>query len=356
MNYETILQDIIQIQSYSGNEQKLAAYIKNFCKNKNVILTEHKENIIIHINKGSNRAVLFNCHMDTVPVCDRKLWKTDPFTLEKDEKNYYGLGVSDEKISTAITLFLIDFFCEQDLDIFLLYVTNEEVDGSGSQQVTEYFEKNYSYQKTYAIICEPRDAKYLGVGNKGSLFFELTAKGKAHHASEPEHGENAITALLKRIQQIHDDLKTFPLEEDIFTPATISFPTIIQGGVAINVIPSQAIAKGDIRTTSKTHDAFVAYLKKQPDIRIISNVPSCYQPSDNELVHAFEKQGITQKTITNGSNDMIFHTEKGQAAVVFGAGAEKACHIVNEFCPIKNCQKTIDIYKGVCEYLSNLKD
>lgn len=353
MNTETILADLIGIQSYSGEEENIAQYIENYCTNKQLTVIRYKGNVLVHIKKNAKKALIFNCHMDTVPLHGKEHWNTNPFKLSKDEHNYYGLGVSDEKISIAITLAMIDYFKASDiqLDIFLMFVIKEEIDGTGSLIMTNYFKDNYSFDTTYAIVCEPRNAQFLGIGNKGSIFFELHSTGVSCHASEPRLGKNAITYLLSRITQINTQVESLFQNDEIFSNPTICFPTMIHGGNAVNIIPENARAKGDIRTTPAIHQKIVSFLEDQPDITIISEIKPCYQDPNDELVAAFNTAGIIQKTTTNGSNDMIFHTQVGHSTIVFGAGAEEACHIVNEFCPIINVDKTIDIYKKVCEQL-----
>jgi acetylornithine deacetylase/succinyl-diaminopimelate desuccinylase-like protein len=346
-----ILADLISIKSYSGKEKAIASYIFSFFKEKGAEVFMQEQNVIVHIKKDSKTVVIFNAHMDTVEVQDIASWDTDPFTLTETKDKYFGLGVSDEKISIAILMELYDEFISSEIDIFLVFVANEEIDGSGSKSFASYFKKNYGYEKTYCIICEPRNARYLGIGNKGNIFFEFTQKGKSCHASEAKKGENAIEMLIKKIPAILIDFeKHVEIDKDLGLP-TIAYPTMIKGGSSVNTIPDTCIAYGDIRTTPATHEKIKDYISSFKEVKITSETKA-YVNKDKKLIDIFRRLGIKDKKCTSGSNDAVFFGEIGISSVVFGAGNEEACHVANEFIEIKNIEKTKKIYLEIIKKLT----
>ncbi|MCM2325444.1 MAG: M20/M25/M40 family metallo-hydrolase [Candidatus Woesearchaeota archaeon] len=348
-----LLADLISIKSYSGKEKAIASYIFSFFKEKGAEVFMQDQNVVVHISKGSKTAVIFNAHMDTVEVQDIASWHTDPFTLSETKDRYFGLGVSDEKVSIAILMELYQEFISSKIDIFLVFVANEEIDGAGSKSFADYFQKKHGYEKAYCIICEPRNAKYLGIGNKGNIFFEFTQKGISCHASEAKKGDNAIMGLMKKVPEIFHGFEKFKEEEEDANLGfpTIAYPTVIKGGSSVNTVPDTCIAYGDIRTTPKTHEMIKGYINGFKEVKIISETKA-YVNKDKVLLGIFAKLGIKYKRCTAGSNDAVFFGDIGISSVVFGAGNEEACHISNEFCEMKNIEKTKRIYLGLVEQLT----
>ena len=345
MSLKEILKKIISIQSYSGNEKELADYIKNYFKEKNAKVYENDGNIVVHLKKGSNNAIIFNAHMDTIKVQDLNEWQTNPFELTEKEGKYFGLGVSDEKVSIAILMDMFNELNDSKIDVFLVFVKMEEVDGSGSKSFAEYFKNNYKYDKSFCVICEPRNAKFIGLGNKGNIFFEIFAEGKSVHSSTPEYGENAIDKVIKKIQILKNEFHKYQKDCEKLGKATIACPTIINGGSSINTIPNKCTAHGDIRTNVFCHKEMLGLLKKYNGfIKIISSNEPYLLDEKNEIVKMFEAIGITKKTYTTGSNDALFFGKIGIPSIVFGAGNEEMCHKPNEFVEIDNINKTKKTY------------
>lgn len=337
-----LLKKLIAIKSPSKEEKKLAKFIKEYFKKNKFKVLEHEGNIIVHMNNNSNKCILFNAHMDTVKAQGE--WRTDPCTLTESNGKYYGLGVSDEKVSIAILMKLALLLKNNPnihSDIILIFVVEEETSGKGSVDFIKFFQDNWHYKESACIICEPRNASYLGVGSKGNIFFKAKFKGHSCHSSEPNKGDNAIINAMK----FKLNLDT---AEDKLGPATIAYPTKILGGSTINSVPDLCITYGDIRTNTLVHENILNQLQNLKFIEILSESKP-YLASSKKLISAFHTLGITEQTTTHGSNDAVFFENAGIPTVIFGAGNEECCHISNEFVEIKNIQKTKDIYLQFCE-------
>lgn len=87
------------------------------------------------------------------------------------------------------------------------------------------------------IFGEPSEHK-LVLGHKGALAFEIIAHGKDAHSSYPELGINAISMLIKVLTAI-DEMELPGSEKLGDTTTNIG---VIQGGVALNVVPAKASA------------------------------------------------------------------------------------------------------------------
>ena len=100
-----LAKSLINCQSYSGHEDKAAEALKAYMKEAGVfdeIETDCYGNVIGHI-KGKNPGpkVLFDGHIDTVPVGNLKDWKHDPFHAVVEDGKLYGRGAADMKGAVA---------------------------------------------------------------------------------------------------------------------------------------------------------------------------------------------------------------------------------------------------------------
>lgn len=350
MDFETILRKLVSIQSYSKQEYAIISWISSYLKQKSYAFDNVDGNIVIHINNDSDKAIIFNAHVDTVAIEDITSWSHDPFTLHQDEQNYYGLGVSDEKASVALLLSMLDEFSKSPIDVIITFVIREELDGAGSARVAEYIKK-FSNKQLYCIICEPREAARLGIGHKGNIFFKMLCTGEPIHASTPD-APNAFHKLWDTIQSLHQAFDLIKGGDEVGKP-TIALPTKMSGGSCINTLPAKAIAYGDARTTPTTHDAIKKLIGNVAHIESVSS-PSL-QDTNHPFVKLFAQLGITKTSVTNGSNDMVFFIEQKIPTVVFGPGNEQTAHQVNEYCQKSTIIKARDIYMKVCHGLGSNK-
>ena len=127
-------QKMIQAQSYSGHEDKVVEEMKKFCADHKFtdIHVDKYGNCICHI-KGSRpgQKILFDGHMDTVPVPDPSKWDHDPFGAEIVDGKMYGRGTSDMKGALSAMLAAAAYYAE-DLnydfpgDIYVAGAVHEE--------------------------------------------------------------------------------------------------------------------------------------------------------------------------------------------------------------------------------------
>ena len=78
-------QKMIQAKSYSGHEDKVVEEMKQFCDQEGFtdVHVDKYGNCICHIKgKQPGPKILFDGHMDTVPVPDESAWEHDPFGAE----------------------------------------------------------------------------------------------------------------------------------------------------------------------------------------------------------------------------------------------------------------------------------
>jgi acetylornithine deacetylase/succinyl-diaminopimelate desuccinylase-like protein len=95
-----LCQDLIRIKSYSGQEGQVVNKLMSTMLDLGFddVLIDDYGSIIGHI-KGMRpgRKLLFDGHLDTVPVPDPAGWSHEPFSGEIDKGKIYGRGASDMK-------------------------------------------------------------------------------------------------------------------------------------------------------------------------------------------------------------------------------------------------------------------
>lgn len=207
---------------------------------------------------GAEVALGILCHLDVVPA-EPENWATDPYTMTEKDGVLYGRGVIDDKGPAVAALFAMN--CVRDLGIplkkgvRLIFGTDEE---NGSQDMELYakhekfppnvFTPDGSFpvinvekgmmrsffsgryeggivrclrggsipnavpDKAYAEVFAPlREVKAaIDADNSGAQFtaefidgcVHITADGRSAHASTPESGINAVTALITLINRL----------------------------------------------------------------------------------------------------------------------------------------------------------
>ncbi|KKY36353.1 putative acetylornithine deacetylase [Diaporthe ampelina] len=188
-------------------------------------------------DKKPNPKVLVTSHIDVVPphipysISDGKITRDTAIA---------GRGSVDAKGSVAAQLTAVEDLLARGLlepeDVMVAYVVGEERYGDGMRAFSERA-KASSLAFKAAIFGEPTENK-LACGHKGGLSCEVTATGKAGHSGYPWLGKSANEVLLKGLLKLLDtDLGS----SERYGNTTVNIG-LLQGGIALNVIPAHASA------------------------------------------------------------------------------------------------------------------
>lgn len=147
---------------------------------------EGKHPNVCAVNKGTGggKSILFNGHMDVVPVTDPALWCCDPFKpIEKDGK-IFGRGTSDDKggITSAIWAMKAIKECKIDLkgDVILQAAAGEESQMAEELGTAQCIKRGYAAD--FGIVCESTDME-MHILSSALVFIELIIEGKPVHTS-----------------------------------------------------------------------------------------------------------------------------------------------------------------------------
>jgi len=248
------------------------------------------------------KPVLFNAHLDVVPVADdtRRNWGVDPFKGVLKDGYVWGRGALDMKNQLVSILDAVEGLLNSGYaprrTIYLAFGHDEEISGyEGSKLIVEQL-KLRGVQLA-AVLDEgglltkgmmegiDKPVGVLGMTEKGYLTLELSAEGEPGHSSMPPR-QTAIGIISRAVAMMDDNpipprldfvipmlesighLLPFGLQMVIanawlFKPLllkrfsqspqmnaiirTTHAATIIEGGIKDNILPASAVAKVNCR-------------------------------------------------------------------------------------------------------------
>jgi succinyl-diaminopimelate desuccinylase len=233
--------------------------------------------------ENPGRRLIFNGHLDTFPIGESAGWTEPPLSGALRDGRLYGRGVSDMKGGLACSILAAALLAEHRTawsgEVVLTLAGDEENMGSlGTGYLLEHIPEAHGDANICADVGSPMVVRF---GEKGLLWIEVEATGIAAHGAHVHKGVNAIdrlrtaldqVMLLERLSAAAPDSVTQAIEasrpiseaisgageSETLRRVTVNIGTIT-GGVSPNLVPTDAIARADIRlpiglSTSKLED------------------------------------------------------------------------------------------------------
>ena len=306
--------------------------------------------------------LLFESHADTVDV---KNMTVNPFVAEIIDGKLFGRGACDTKGSGASMLWALLKYSQgsdNPNNIALLFVTDEEISKTGANSFVETQLSQLPWNPVGVIVGEPTMCK-LVVAHNGVLRWKIRTKGFAAHSSNPANGRSAISAMAKLILEFE---RIYCAEINAIHPLTgrsaCSINTI-NGGSAVNIIPSnceieidrrilpgedplevrksiqavlESISLADSSIETETSEPFIDF-----PLDPLSNVEFAAQISKSldSLGFADELLGVAYGT------DASTYSIAGLSAVVIGPGSIDQAHTKDEWIELQELEKAVVIYE-----------
>ena len=339
-----------------GKEGNVAQFIFNYLKDLGLKpvkqFYDEKKNRFNVLVFGSNETnLMINGHLDTVPINDPKNWQRNPFGEIANGK-LYGRGACDTKGNIACLLAsMSEYFNEN-----LVYVFNveEEITLGGIERVLE-LRKSKLKNITYSLSLEPTDGKIMA-GNKGQYAFEVIARGKTAHASQPYLGENAIYKIAQATLRIQEyNKKINKITHPLFGHATASVG-IIDGGTASNVVPDLASINVDRRILPNENSGKVEKelreLVSPLETKFINRIEACETPLGSKIVKEMQlvlkDLNMDNKaygfTATSELSEIRSHGIEG---IIFGTAQLAQAHKPDEFITLEELKRGTEIFSAL---------
>ena len=240
---------LVEVPSVSGDEAAAADLVEGRLRRYG-LAPLRLGNTLLALAGGAidepRPVLLLDTHLDTVPPAPG--WTRDPWQSAVEDGRVYGLGANDAKASAAAMTgaFLAFRSVELPFTLALALVEGEETRGTGTQAVLAELARR-GLPLEGAVIGEPTGLD-LALAQKGLLVLELTARGDTCHAAHA-----AALGAANAARRLAHDLVA--LEGIDFGPpherlgAITLEPTEVRAGTARNVLPGEATAVLDVRTT-----------------------------------------------------------------------------------------------------------
>ena len=341
-----LLKQLIATPSLSKEEDKTAAVIEQFLRDRNVTVHRYLNNVWC-TNKHFDAAkpvILLNSHHDTVKPNPQ--YTKDPFAAIEEDGKLYGLGSNDAggSLVSLLSAFLYFYDKENMSHNILLAITAEE-EISGPNGIEALLAQKDFPAPTFAIVGEPTLTN-LATAEKGLLVLDCVAHGKAGHAAR-EEGDNAIYKALSDIDWFRRFV--FPKASPLLGPVKMSVTVVNTENKAHNVVPAQCSFVVDIRVTDVyTHEEVLDIIKRYVKSEIkprSTRMRSSHIDHNHPIVQAGLKLGKTTYGSPTTSDQALIPVP----SLKCGPGDSARSHTADEFIYLKEIEEGINTYIKMLE-------
>lgn len=380
-----LCQKLIRAKSYSGGEDKVSAAIKEAMTEKRFDeVTIDKYGNIIGCIKGKRpgKKILFDGHIDTVPVTDESVWEYPPFGAEIHDGKIYGRGTSDMKGSVAAFICAAANYAEdtgRDFpgEIYVAGVVHEECfEGVAAREISSFVKPDY-------VVIGEASQLNLKIGQRGRAEIVVETFGKPCHSANPEKGINSVYKMAKVIEAIRT---LEPTHHPVLGDGILELTDIKSSPYpGASVVPEYCRATYDRRLlVGETKESVLAPIQElldklmaeDPELKVKASYavgkemcytgnqiegerffPGWLYDEDADFVQAVYGQlkdmgfdpSITQYNFcTNGSH---YAGEAGIKTIGLGPSRENLAHTVNEHIEIDQLCKVTECYYGTMKAL-----
>ena len=366
-----LLAELVKAESVNppGDTRKAAEVVTRkagtFTKNVEIVSCEETvANVFVVLNPGGRPQLLYNGHLDTVPVGDEANWDVDPLGAVVREGMMFGRGVADMKGGVAAMLMAAKALAVERVplkgSLVLSFVGDEE---TGATKGAGYLMEKGHYSPDMVVVGEITNNCRIAIAEKGIAVYVLTTRGRSAHGSTPWVGVNAIDKMVKILYRLHTDLvPVLSRRESGFLPrATMNMGTI-HGGVAFNVVADRCEVVIDRRTlpeetadgvTREIQDVIDQVRQEDPEVDaslIPVAVAPPFQTSPDEKICRLARD--TMKELGRPTNfvgydqvcDGRIFSEKGIPTIIIGPGTATKAHTPNENLELDQYLGAIKVY------------
>jgi len=379
-----LCQELIRIKSYSGEEGILAEKLGNVFKEMGFddVFTDEYGNVVGHIKgKRPGKIILFDGHMDTVPV-DEAQWTKEPFGGVIEDGRIYGRGATDMKGALSAMVCAAANFAKDTGrnfagDIYVAGVVHEECfEGIASSNVSK------KVKPDYVVIGEASECN-LKRGQRGRAEIVVETYGKAAHSSNPQNGINAVYNMMKLLQKIrqielthHDFLGDGILELTDIKSSPYPGASVVPDYCKVTFDRRLLIGETKESVLKPIQDIILELEKEDPHFKAKAyyavGEENCYTGNKIQGERFFpawlfdEEEDFIRKAFQGlkdaGLNPSITHYSfctngshyAGEAnikTIGFGPSKENLAHIVDEYIEIDQLLKATRGYYGIIKAL-----
>jgi putative selenium metabolism hydrolase len=203
-NLFSLIQKLIQIKSYSGDEREIVEFIVAEMAEYGFDESYHDlfGNAIGRIGNGPVK-IMYDAHIDTVKVTETENWVHPPFAGVIENGKIFGRGAVDEKPAMAgfmIAGKILKKLYGNDLP-FTLYMVGSVLEEDADGYPLYHIIQKEGIKPDYVLLGEPTDLKVYR-GQRGRMELKITTAGKSAHGAHNQKGINAIYKMMPIVADI----------------------------------------------------------------------------------------------------------------------------------------------------------
>jgi len=321
-------------------------------------------NVLATVPGAGPRRLLLDAHTDTVPV---EGMAGDPLSGDIRDGRVYGRGAVDDKGTLAAMMCALAGLVADGLTppatIELLASGDEE---GGFRGIRDWVEQDG--RADGALVGEASELGLIAAA-KGAVRLKIRTHGKAVHASVPELGVNAVTAMARVICGIEDRLKPrLAARQHPLLGSPRLTVAIIRGGWRGNIVPDLCEIDLDRRLLpEETRESALAELDalldelraEHPDLNVercepYSHViaPEC--PLDDPLLltaaEALRREGLPAEPrgVPYTTHASVL-AEAGIPCITLGPGSIDQAHSPDEWVEVSQLKTAVRLYRCIFE-------
>lgn len=372
MDPVTRLQELVRIPSPNppGDTRAIATYIAEAtramgCEVRVLAPPAKPEAVSVVATIGTGEPVIMlHAHIDTVPIAADEAghWRVDPYGAVIEDGRLYGKGSVDDKAPLAAMIAALEFaaaHAEQLQGTLVLVAAAEEE--TGGRLGTYWLAQQGHLPLCDFIIVGEQTHNRVATAHKGVLRATVRTTGRSVHATNPDRGVNAITAMARivlALEQYHRALaaRVHPM---------VGVPTcnvgVIQGGSTANAVPDSCAVYLDRRmipgedpaAVQRELEQVVASVDVSPATASVGEflVSNWFASTiDSRLAQTFlacvrQELGGDPGPVgyLPGSDAKHLVGQTRGEMVIFGPGSYEVAHAYNEYVDVREFQSTTAI-------------
>lgn len=311
-----------------------------------VAVTDHGHGRVSFFAQRGRTDVLFNVHLDTVPVLDGA--QHDPLQMIVKDNRAWGRGSCDIKGAAACLLTLAQL---GDAPMALLFTTDEE--GTMGCCVREFIASGAAAQFSQVIVAEPTGCQ-AQFRHRGYLSVRGQFSGVGGHSSEARALEDNAIHRLTRWAGAALASQAKPSDADQRSCFNLG---TVDGGVKSNVIADQANVFWSARLApGHSNEQFLEQVTGLADGAharwevSFSGPPLPTSGQSDEQARAFAQQhGIPIGAGVDFWTEASLFGAAGIPAMVLGPGHIEQAHVVDEWVSLEQLEQCLGLYQQVIE-------
>ncbi|MGB5488400.1 MAG: acetylornithine deacetylase [Lysobacterales bacterium] len=323
-------------------DSPIFAYISNALGAEfKIEVTDHGLGRVSMLAVRGNPRLLFNVHLDTVPVIEGSRFPALEMTQEGDR--IYGRGSCDIKGAAACLLQVASVTGQP---MAMLFTTDEE--GASGVCVAEFLRSEQSGVFKQVVVAEPTDCLAV-LSHRGYLSVKGEFSGVSGHSSEPRAlKDNALHKLSTWVAKAVTAAGQMELEErrPCFNVGEV------HGGIKSNVIADQARLHWSARLSpGDSNEEFLNLMTGLDDSdSAVWKVPFSGPPLPTDGRDISQAKAFVESHAIESGPAVSFWTEAslfaqaGIPAIVLGPGHIAQAHVVDEWVSLEQLERALQIY------------